>query len=465
MSETGTYIAANSDRFLEEMKDFLRIPSVSTSKEHAGDMYKAARLVKERLLEAGADHVKLIETVGYPLVYGEKVVDNRLPTVLVYGHYDVQPAAPAALWDTPPFEPVVRADKMYARGASDDKGQVHMHIKVLETMLATQQQPCNVKLLIEGEEESGSEGLAHFLRDRQNHALIRADVVLVSDTTLLSFAQPSLTVGLRGIVYLEVEVIGPNRDLHSGVYGGAVGNPINVLCQMLASLHDAYRRITIPGFYDRVAVMSAPEREALNRTPFSLADYKASLGVADVLGERGYSTLERTGVRPALDINGIWGGYTGQGGKTVLPAKAHAKLSMRLVPHQRAQEATAQFIRYFNELAPPSVRVGVRVVHPGSDAVSIRHDSIALRAAACAFQEVWGKYPLLTKDGGSIPIVSQLQKVLGCDSVLMGFGLDSDAAHSPNEHFRLTHFFKGMHTVIAFYRHLAAMHRADSASM
>lgn len=450
------YISTHKDRFLDELKHFLRIPSISTSKEYAEDMHKTATFIKEKILEAGADQARLIETVGYPLVYGEKVVDKNLPTVLVYGHYDVQPAEPYALWDTPPFEPVIKEDKIYARGASDDKGQVYMHIKVLETLLATQQLSCNVKFLIEGEEESGSEGLTHFLQDKKNHALLQADVVLVSDTTLVSLAQPSLTIGLRGIVYLEVAVTGPNRDLHSGAYGGAVGNPINLLCQMMASLHDEHRRIAIPGFYDRVEVLSQQERDAIAQIPFSLSEYQESLDIAAVVGEQGYSTLERIGIRPSLDINGIWGGYTGEGGKTVLPSKAYAKLSMRLVPHQDAATIVEQFTNYLKAIAPQSAKVNVKVVHEGSNAVVINKDSVVLQAAEKAFEEVWEKRPLRTRDGGSIPIVSQLQETLGCDSVLMGFGLNSDAVHSPNEHFGLTNFFKGMDTVIAFYKHLAA---------
>ncbi len=458
MLTTERYISTHKHRFLDELKHFLRIPSISTSKEYAEDMRKAAAFVKEKILEAGADQARLIETVGYPLVYGETVVDKDLPTVLVYGHYDVQPAEPYELWNTPPFEPVIKEDKIYARGASDDKGQVYMHIKALETLLATQQLPCNVKFLIEGEEESGSQGLTQFLQDKENHALLQADVVLVSDTTLISLAQPSLTIGLRGIVYLEVEVTGPNRDLHSGAYGGAVGNPIHLLCQMMASLHDEHRRITIPGFYDRVEILSQQERDVIAQTPFSLSEYQESLGIAAVLGEQGYSTLERIGIRPSLDINGIWGGYTGEGGKTVLPSKAYAKLSMRLVPHQDSATIVQQFTDYLSTMAPESVKVNVKVVHAGSNAVVINKDSVVLQAAEKAFEEVWDQRPLRTRDGGSIPIVSKLQESLGCDSVLMGFGLDSDAVHSPNEHFGLTNFFKGMETVMAFYQYLTTSH-------
>jgi acetylornithine deacetylase/succinyl-diaminopimelate desuccinylase-like protein len=458
MLHTKQYIEAHQDRFLGELMDFLRIPSISTSREYAEDMHKAAEFVKQKLLEAGMDQARLIETKGCPLVYGEKVVDQDLPTVLVYGHYDVQPADPDELWETPPFEPVVKDEKMYARGASDDKGQVYMHIKALETMLATKQLPCNVKFMIEGEEESGSEGLTHFLQDQQNCTLLQADALLVSDTALLSLEQPSLTTGLRGIVYLEVEVVGPNRDLHSGIYGGAVGNPINILCQMLASLQDERNRITIPGFYDSVEVLSERDRTVLNQIPFVLSKYTESLGIEGVIGEQGYNTVERTGIRPSLDINGIWGGYTGEGGKTVLPSKAHAKLSMRLVPHQEMQEIIAQFTNYFASLAPQGVKVKVKVVHAGSNAVVVNSDSVALQAAKKSFEEVWKKSPVLTRDGGSIPIIAQFKEALNCDIVLMGFGLDSDAIHSPNEHFGLANFFKGIDTVIAFYQHFVALH-------
>jgi acetylornithine deacetylase/succinyl-diaminopimelate desuccinylase-like protein len=452
------YIETHQGRFLGELMDFLRIPSVSTSRAYAEDVRKAAEFTRQKLLEAGADQARLIETKGYPLVYGKKMVDQSLPTVLVYGHYDVQPADPAELWETPPFEPVLRAGKIYARGASDDKSQVYLHIKALETMLATEQLPCNIQFLIEGEEESGSEGLAQFLEDPKNRSLLQPDAVLVSDTALLSLEQPSLTVGLRGIVYLEIEVTGPNRDLHSGVYGGAVGNPINILCQMLASLHDTHHRITIPGFYDDVEPLSEQDREELAKIYFELSEYQDALGIESVLGEQGYSTLERTGIRPSLDINGIWGGYTGEGGKTVLPSQAHAKLSMRLVPHQNAQEIVAQFTNYFTALAPKGARVKVKVVHSVSNAVVVATHAVAVQAAKKAFEEVWNKSPVLTRDGGSIPIIARFKEVLGCDIVMMGFGLHSDAIHSPNEHFRVENFFKGIDAVMSFYKHLAVLH-------
>ncbi len=458
MTHTKQYIKAHQDRFLEELIDFLRIPSVSTSRKYAEDLREAAEFVKQKLLAAGADQAMLIATKGAPLVYGRKIIDESLPTVLVYGHYDVQPADPNELWETPPFEPVVKDEKIYARGASDDKGQVYMHIKALETMLATDQLPCNIKFLIEGEEESDSESITQFIRDQENRTLLQADVVLVSDTTLLSLAQPSLAIGLRGIIYLELEVTGPNRDLHSGVYGGAVGNPINILCQMLASLQDAHNRITIPKFYDKVAVLSAIDKAALDQIPFVLSEYQEALGIASVMGEQGYNTIERTGIRPSLDVNGIWGGYMGEGGKTVLPSKAHAKLSVRLVPHQEVPEITAQFTDYFTAIAPKGVTVEVKTVHAGSNAVVIDTDSVALLAAKKAFEEIWYKSPILTRDGGSIPIIAQFKAILDCDIVMMGFGLDSDAVHAPNEHFGLVRFFKGIDTIIAFYKHLATLH-------
>lgn len=452
------YVETHRERFLDELIKFLQIPSVSTSSNHASYTHQAADFVKQKLTDAGADRVSLIETKNYPLVYAEKIVDKNLPTVLVYGHYDVQPADPYECWDTPPFEPVVREEKIYARGASDDKGQVYIHIKALEILLSNNQLPCNVKFLIEGEEESGSEGLAHFLKDPTNHALLCSDVVLLSDTQLLSPEQPSLTTGLRGIVCVEVEVAGPNRDLHSGTYGGAVGNPIHILCQMIARLHDDHHHITIPGFYDRVEQLSTQERDKLTKIPFDLLRYQADLGIEKVVGEAGYHTLERTGIRPALDVNGIWGGYIEEGSKTVLPAKAHAKLSMRLVPHQDAQEIAIQFKNYFTSLAPKSVQVKIKVNYSGSNAVVVNSDSIALRAAKKAFEDTWGQKPFLVRDGGSVPIVAQFKEVLGCDIVLMGFGLNSDAIHSPNEHFRLVNFFKGIDTVIAFYKHLATLY-------
>ncbi len=457
MSNFPNHLTTEQKRALEELIEFLRIPSISTLQDHQADVRKAAEFVRDKLAAAGADQARLIETAGHPLVYAEKILDKNLPTVLVYGHYDVQPADPYELWDTPPFEPVISGNKIFARGASDDKGQVYIHIKAFEQMMASHELPCNVKFLIEGEEEHGSMSLTQFLEAPANHALLEADAILVSDTSLLSMDQPSLTTGLRGIVYFEIEVTGANRDLHSGVYGGAVANPINSLCKMIAALHDEHHRITIPGFYDQVAMVSAAERSALNEVGLDLAQYRKALGIKAVAGEDGYTTLERVGIRPSLDVNGIWGGYTGPGAKTVLPAKAYAKVSMRLVPNQDAQEIEAAFTNYCKSLAPEGVRVNVRPLQGGSNAIVLSSDSVALKAAQAAFETVWHKRPVCTRDGGSIPIIAKLREALNCDVVLMGFGLDSDAIHSPNEHFGLANFFKGIETVHAFYKHFAQL--------
>ena len=458
MSDIQNYLDKHRKRFLDELLEFLRIPSIGTMPKHAPDTRAAAVFVRDQLTAAGIEHARLIETAGHPLVYGEKIIASRLPTVLVYGHYDVQPAEPEELWDTPPFEPVIRDEKIYARGASDDKGQVYMHIKAFETLRATQGIPCNVKFLIEGEEENGSEGLATFLADKHNCDLLRSDVVLISDTALLSMDQPSITIGTRGIVYFEVTVLGPNRDLHSGAYGGAVANPINVLCSMLGALHDEHHRIAIPKFYDNVRVPSAQERADLNQIDFNLAQYQEELGIAAVMGEAGYNTTERASIRPALDVNGIWGGYTAIGSKTVLPAQAHAKLSMRLVPDQDAQKISEDFMHYFSSLAPAGVQVSIKPHHGGSNAIIVPTDSMALRAAHKAFEDVWHKRPLNVICGGTLPILPEFQKLLGCDIVMMGFGLESDLAHAPNEHFGVVNFFKGIPTVIAFYKHLASIY-------
>lgn len=448
-----TYIEQHRQRFLDELIAWLRIPSVSADSRHTSDVRRAAIYLKEKLAEAGAGNTELIETPGHPVVYAEKIIDPALPTVLVYGHYDVQPPDPLELWASPPFEPVIRDDKVFARGACDDKGQVYMHVKALEIMNRLNALPCNIKFMVEGEEEVGSAHLAEFVKQNRNR--LKADVILISDTALISLDTPSITVGLRGLSYVEVEVTGPNRDLHSGVYGGAVANPINVLAKMIAALHDDDGRVAIPGFYDKVAVLTDEERRALNRAPFNLEQYKQELGLADVHGEKGYTTLERTGIRPTLDVNGIWGGYTGEGAKTVLPSKASAKISMRLVPHQDPNEITTLFTKHFLSLAPASVKVKVTPMHGGEPLVTPT-DSKAFRAASRAFEEVWGKAPIPTRDGGSIPIVALFKKELGLDTVLMGFGLDSDAIHSPNEHYGLINFFRGIETIVAFYRHFAA---------
>jgi acetylornithine deacetylase/succinyl-diaminopimelate desuccinylase-like protein len=444
------YIQTNQDRFLSELFDLLRIPSVSADSKHKQDVRKAAEYVVQKLKEAGADKVELCETKGHPIVFGEKIFDPAKPTVLVYGHYDVQPADPLNLWDSPAFEPVIKDEKIFARGACDDKGQFYMHIKAFEAMMKLNQLTCNVKFMIEGEEEVGSDNLGAFVKE--NKSKLKADVILLSDTSLISLDTPSITVGLRGLSYMEVEVTGPNRDLHSGVYGGAVANPINTLSKMIASLHDENGRVAIPGFYDKVAELSAAERTAMNKAPFSLDQYKKDLAIDEVKGENGFTTIERTGIRPTLDVNGIWGGYTGEGAKTVLPSKASSKISMRLVPNQNSTEITELFTQHFKSIAPKSVKVKVTAHHGGEPAVTPT-DSKAFKAASSAFEEVWGKTPIPTRDGGSIPIVSLFKKELGLDTVLMGFGLDSDAIHSPNEHYGIKNFLIGIETIVAFYKH------------
>jgi len=450
------YIQQHRQRFLDELSGWLRIPSVSADSRHKNDVRQAAAYLMSKLEEAGAQKTQLIETPGHPVVYAEKITNPSWPTVLVYGHYDVQPPDPLELWNSPPFEPVIRDEKIFARGACDDKGQVYMHVKALEVMSSLSLLPCNIKFMVEGEEEVGSAHLAEFVK--QHRELLKADVILISDTALISLDHPSITVGLRGLSYVEVEVTGPNRDLHSGVYGGAVANPANILAKMIAALHDENGRITIPGFYDKVVELSAEERQALNRAPFNLEQYKKELDIKEVHGEKGYTTLERTGIRPTLDVNGIWGGYTGEGAKTVLPSKAFAKISMRLVPNQNSQEITELFTRHFISLAPASVKVKVTPLHGGEPVVTPTN-STAYRAASQAFEEVWGKTPVPTRDGGSIPIVALFKQQLGLDTVLMGFGLDSDAIHSPNEHFGLINFFRGIETIVAFYRHFANLHK------
>lgn len=447
---TQDFIKSNKDRFLAELFDWLRIPSVSADSRHKGDVRKAAEFLKTKLAEAGVDTVEICETKGHPIVYAEKLINLSLPTVLVYGHYDVQPADPLNLWDSPPFEPVIKDDKIYARGACDDKGQVYMHVKAFETMMKLNQLPCNIKFMVEGEEEVGSDNLGLFVKE--NKSKLKADVILISDTALISLEHPSITVGLRGLSYMEVEVTGPNRDLHSGVYGGAVANPINTLSQMIASLHDDNGRITIPGFYDKVAELTSKEREALNKAPFDLNEYKKELDITEIKGEKGYTTLERTGVRPTLDVNGIWGGYTGEGAKTVLPSKASAKISMRLVPNQVSSEITELFTKHIKSIAPPSVKVKVTAHHGGEPAVTPT-DSVAYKAANKAFEEVFGKTPIPSRDGGSIPIVALFKKELGLDTVLMGFGFDTDAIHSPNEHYGVKNFLIGIETLVSFYKH------------
>ena len=449
-----TFIEKNKQVFLDELFELLRIPSVSADEKFADDIIRAAELVRDRLLAAGCDIAELMQTAGNPVVYGEKIINKNLPTVLVYGHYDVQPADPYELWDSPPFEPVVKDEKIYARGACDDKGQMYMHVKALQTMVETNSLPCNVKFMIEGEEEVGSKNLGPFVQEHKEK--LASDVILISDTGILSNEHPSICVGLRGLSYVEVEVTGPNRDLHSGLYGGAVANPINILSDMISSLLDEKGRITIPGFYKDVEEISVEERLAMNNAPFSLTDYKSALEIDDVRGEDGYTTLERVGIRPALDVNGIWGGYTGEGAKTVLPSKANAKISMRLVPNQNNEEITELFTNHFKSIAPAGVRVTVKPLHGGQPAVT-NTDSLAYEAASLAFEEAWGKKPIPVRDGGSIPIVALFKDVLKTDVVLLGFGLASDAIHSPNENYGLFNYYKGIETIAMFYKNFTAL--------
>jgi len=448
------YIESNKDRFIEELFELLRIPSVSTDKKFKDDVLKAADFLKNKLNSLGVDKVEICETPGYPIVFAEKIVDEKLPTVLVYGHYDVQPADPYELWDSPPFEPEVRNGKIYARGACDDKGQMYMHIKALEVMQEAGKLPCNIKFMLEGEEEVGSEHLADFVKDNKDK--LGADVILISDTDIIDNDNPSITVGLRGLSYMQVEVTGPNRDLHSGMYGGTVANPINTLCEMIAALKDDKGRIMIPGFYDKVLELSQEEREEMNKAPHDDEKYKKELGVKALEGEDGYTTLERIGIRPTLDVNGIWGGYTGEGAKTVLPSKAYAKISMRLVPNQNHKEIDKLFADYFKSLAPESVEVKVSSHHGGQPAV-VPTSSTEIEAAKQAFTEAWGKEPVLTREGGSIPIVELFQKELKLESVLMGFGLGEDAIHSPNESYGIYNYLKGIETITLFYKHYAAL--------
>ena len=454
MKQLQPYLEKNKERFLDELLDLLRIPSVSADEKFAADVNRTAEVVKQRLLEAGVDKAEICPTAGYPIVYGEKIIDAALPTVLVYGHYDVQPADPYELWNSPPFEPVVKDGNIYARGACDDKGQMYMHVKAFEMMVKNNALPCNVKFMIEGEEEVGSVNLEKFAVD--NKEKIKSDVILISDTSMIANDVPSITTGLRGLSYLEVEVTGPNRDLHSGVYGGAVANPINILCDMISSLHDADRKVNIPGFYDDIIPVSQEERDQMAKAPFSLDEYKAHLDIDDVLGEKGYSVLEHVSIRPTLDVNGIWGGYTGQGAKTVLPSKAYAKISMRLVPGQSSEKIMKLFEEHFKAIAPKSVKVKVSPHHGGEAAVTPT-DSIAYKAASKAMEQTFGKTPIPLRTGGSIPIVTMFEKVLDTKTVLLGFGLDSDAIHSPNEKYGLFNYYKGIETIPYFYQYFTEM--------
>jgi len=448
------YIEQNKQRFLDELFELLRFPSISADLNYKQDLLNTADFVALKLKEAGAENVEICKTAGNPIVYGEKIINEKLPTILVYGHYDVQPAEPLDKWLTPPFEPTIREGKIYARGACDDKGQVYMHVKAFELMMQTNSMACNVKFMIEGEEEVGSSNLGIFVK--QNKERLKADVVLISDTSMISMEHPSLETGLRGLSYLEVEVTGPNRDLHSGVYGGAVANPATILAKMIASMHDENNHITIPGFYNNVVDLSQQEREAINEAPYNEVDYKVDLGVDELWGESGYSTLERTGTRPTLEVNGIWGGYIGEGAKTVLPSKAFAKISMRLVPNQSSDAITKLFIDHFTKIAPASVKVKVTPHHGGEPAVTPT-DSIAYKAAQKAIKESFGKDPIPTRGGGSIPIVALFEAELGLKTVLMGFGLDSDALHSPNEKYDLFNYYKGIETIPLFHKYFAEL--------
>ena len=446
------YIAKNSDRFLEELFELLRIPSVSAQSSHKPDMQRAAEWLREALLKAGADRAEVMPTEGNPVVFAEKIVGANLPTVLVYGHYDVMPEDPIDEWRTEPFEPVIADGRIWCRGADDDKGQLYMHAKAFETMVATGQLPCNVKFMLEGEEEIGSPSLYKWCAD--NKELVRADVILVSDTSLMGWDTPSITCGLRGLCYMQVEVTGPNKDLHSGLYGGAVANPANVLAGMISKLIDPDGHIAIPGFYDDVRVLSDDERTALNDAPFDPEHYRQSIDIPAVAGERGFTTRERTGVRPSLDVNGIWGGYIDEGTKTIIPSRASAKISMRLVPYQDHIKVAELFEAYFRSLAPEGVRVEVKALHGGQPYVSPT-DLPAYHAAEQAMTDTFGKKPLPFYSGGSIPIISGFENILGIKSILMGFGLDTDAIHSPNESYGLENFFRGIETICLFYRYFA----------
>lgn len=455
MNTISSYIDNHQKIFLDELFKFLSIPSISADSAYHASILEAARWLELQSKKLGMKEVTLYETQGNPILYAYYEVNPSLPTVLVYGHYDVQPPDPLNLWDSPPFEPIVKDDKIYARGASDDKGQMYMHFKALDVLKNTGEVPCNIKFLIEGEEEVGSNNLEIFVNQYKD--LLASDIVLISDTSMIANDIPSITVGLRGISYVEVEVNGPNRDLHSGVYGGAIANPVNILCEMIASLKDKNDKITIPGFYDAVEELSAEERNEIARKPFDKNAYLDDLGIDDTHGEQGYSPIERTSIRPTLDVNGIWGGYIGEGAKTVLPAKAYAKISMRLVPHQKHEHITDLFTQHFQKIAPEGVKVKV-TPHHGGEPAALSTQSAGYKAAAAAMKTAFGKDPIPTREGGSIPIVALFQQVLGVDSILMGFGLDSDAIHSPNEHYGLFNYYKGIETIAHFHHHFSQMH-------
>ena len=457
---TQEYINENKERFLNELFEFIKIPSVSADMKFKDDVLKAASFLEDNLHQIGADNVEVFPTAGHPIVYADKIFDPSLPTILVYGHYDVQPADPYELWDSDPFDPVVKKTKIhpegavFARGACDDKGQMFMHLKAFEAMYKSNELFCNVKFMFEGEEEVGSSNLEKFVRS--NVELLKADVVLVSDTGIINNTTPSICVGLRGLSYVEVEVTGPNRDLHSGLYGGTVGNPINILSKMIASLHNENGTINIPGFYSDVVEVSDLDRKEMAKAPFNLSEYMLDLSIENVYGEAGFTTNERNSIRPTLDVNGIWGGYVGQGAKTVLPSKAHAKISMRLVPNQSSQKITSLFENHFKKIAPEYVKVKV-TPHHGGEGVVIPTDFPAYLAAKKAMETTFGKTPIPVRSGGSIPIVPMFEEVLGLKTILLGFGLDSDVIHSPNEHFGLFNFYKGIETIPHFYKNYSAL--------
>ena len=464
MKEIQSYINEHKERFVDELMELLKIPSISADASYKESVLHMAASVREQLIAAGCEQVELCETAGYPIIYGQHTIDPNLPTILVYGHYDVQPPDPIELWSSPPFEPIIRKTELhpdgaiFARGACDDKGQLYMHVKAFEYLVTTNQLSCNVKFMIEGEEEVGSKSLETFVKENQQK--LANDVIIISDTGMIANDIPSITTGIRGLSYVEVEVTGPNRDLHSGLYGGAVANPINILAKMIAQLHDEDNHITIPGFYDRVEELSSEERKIMAAAPFDLKAYQKSIDIDAVYGEKGYTTNERNAIRPTLDVNGIWGGYTGEGAKTVIPSKAFAKISMRLVPNQDWREITELFTKYFERIAPQGVRVKVTPHHGGQGYVT-PIDSVGYQAASKAYEQTFGKKPIPQRSGGSIPIVALFEKELQSKTILMGFGLDSDAIHSPNEHFGLQNYLKGIETIPYFYKYFGALSTAQ----
>ena len=451
--EIKSYIENNKKKFLNELFDLIRIPSISAVKEYKGSVREAAEFLKNQFENIGLDNCEICETNGHPIVYAEKIKDANLPTVLIYGHYDVQPVDPIELWDSDPFEPIIKKTDIhpegaiFARGSCDDKGQMYMHLKAIEVLNNTGGVPCNIKFMIEGEEEIGSDNLETFVKE--NKEKLKSDIILVSDTGMIDKKTPSITTGLRGLAYLEVELTGPNRDLHSGHYGGSVANPINSLAKMISSLHDENNKVTIPGFYDKVIEYSDEEREK-DKIPFSLEEFKNSLEIDEVHGEYSFNTLERRSIRPCLDVNGIWGGYTDEGSKTVIPSKAFAKISMRLVSNQNWKEISKLFTEHMKNITPAGMRIKISEHHGGEPYITST-DSKAYRAASQAYLSVFNKEPYALKDGGSIPIIAQFEKELGVKTILMGFGLDSDAIHSPNEHFGLSNFYNGIETITNFY--------------